>query len=190
MGGRALSVGAVSVLLVGSSQALPLVVDPLVHAAEIARFYAQVVRGPEPDDCWIFTGPIGGDGYGRFWIRRGGGKRIMLRSNRYALAVSLQGAPLEPWVYGLHGCDNTSCVRVSTADERGIKHLTQGTQRENMERMGRMGRGGGRRPIQRGRAGLLERRERAVALREAVRHGWDADAVREALSYPGHPTLW
>lgn len=112
-----------------------------MHEAETARFYAQVVRGPEPDDCWIFKGPIGGDGYGRFWIRRGGGKRIMLRSNRYALAVSLKGVPLEPWVFGLHGCDNPICVRVSTADERGIKHLTPGTQRENMERMGRMGRG-------------------------------------------------
>jgi hypothetical protein len=114
----------------------------------------------------------------------------MLRSNRYALAVSLKGALLEPWVFGLHGCDNPICTRVSGADERGLKHLTPGTQRENMERMGRMGRGGGRRPIQRGRPGLLERRERSVALRAAVRGGWDADAVREALSATTHPTLF
>ena len=44
-----------------------------------------------------FTGPIGGDGYGRFWIRREGGPRIILRANRYALAVSLGGQPWNPW---------------------------------------------------------------------------------------------
>jgi hypothetical protein len=88
------------------SQALPLAVDPIRHVDEIERFGAHVVRGPEADDCWIFTGPIGGDGYGRFWIRRGGGGRIMLRANRYALAVSLKGEPLQPWERALHGCDN------------------------------------------------------------------------------------
>lgn len=172
------------------SQALPLAVDPIRHAVEIARFDAQVVRGPEADDCWIFTGPIGGDGYGRFWIRRGGGERIMLRANRYALAVSLEGELLQPWEHALHGCDNPICARVSVTGEVGLLHLTGGSQRENMERMGRRGRGGGRRPIRRGRGGVLERRERSVALRAAVRHGWDADAVRDALCGTAHPTLW
>ena len=49
---------------------------------------------------------------------------------------------------------------------------------------GRRGRGGGRRPIRRGRAGVLERRERSVALRAAVRNGWDVDAVRDACARP------
>lgn len=113
----------------------------------------------------------------------------MLRSNRYALAVSLKGAPLEPWVFGLHGCDLPCCVRVSNPNERGLMHLRPGTQRVNIGRVGRMGRGGGRRPIQSGRDGLLERRERSVALRAAVRGGWDAGGVREAISATTHPML-
>ena len=169
IGRVALSAGSVSVPTMRVSQALPLAVDPIGHAKELARFDAQVVRGPEVNDCWIFTGPIGGDGYGRYWIRRGGNERIMLRANRYALAVSLRGELLQPWERALHGCDNPICVRVSVAGEVGLLHLTGGSQRENMERMGRRGRGGGRRPIRRGQGGLLERRERSVALRAAVR---------------------
>jgi hypothetical protein len=181
---------SVSVPVMRGSQALPLAVDPIRHAGEIERFDAHVVRGPEPDDCWIFTGPIGGDGYGRFWIRRGCSERIMLRANRYALAVSLKGEPLQPWERALHGCDNPICARPSAAGDLGLIHLTGGSQRENMERMGRRGRGGGRRTIRRGRAGLLERRERSVALRAAVRDGWDAVAVRDALCGTAQPMLW
>ncbi|WP_235689937.1 hypothetical protein [Mycolicibacterium gadium] len=33
------------------------------------------------------------------------------------------------------------------------------------------------------------RRERSVALREAVRHGWD-DAAVQAVLLGGQPTLW
>jgi len=46
------------------------------------------VRGPYRDDCAIWVGAIGGNGYGRFWVRRGGGERIMVRANRYALAAA------------------------------------------------------------------------------------------------------
>ena len=42
-----------------------LVVDPRVHAGEIARFTSHVVCGPEASDCNIWTGAIGADGYGR-----------------------------------------------------------------------------------------------------------------------------
>ena len=181
---------SVSVPTMRVPQARPLVVDPVRDALELARFDAQVVRGPDPDDCAIFCGPIGGDAYGRFWIRRGGGERIMLRANRYALAASLGGEPLPPWERALHGCNNPICVRVSVAGEVGLLHLTGGSQRDNMEQMGRRGRGGGRRPIRRGRGGVLERRERSVALRAAVRDGWDAEAVRDALCGTAHPTLW
>src|SRR3954454_18323803 len=117
-------------------QALPLAVDPIRHAKELARFDAQVVRGPEVNDCWIFTGPIGGDGYGRYWIRRGCSERIMLRANRYALAASLEGELVQPWGHALHACDNPICARLSVTGEVGLRHLTGGSQRENMERNG------------------------------------------------------
>lgn len=42
-----------------------LIVDRLLHAAEIARFYSHVVCGPTPSDWNIWTGAIGADGYGR-----------------------------------------------------------------------------------------------------------------------------
>jgi hypothetical protein len=164
-------------------------VDPVRDAAELARFEAAVVRGPEAEDCWLFTLAIGGDGYGRMWIRRDG-RRIMVRSNRYALAVARRGDPLEPWERSLHGCDVPLCVRVSGPGEVGRRrHVYAGTQRDNMEQMGRSGRGGGRVAVRRGNAGVLARRDRSIALREAVRHGWDAQAVADALAV-GHPTLW
>ena len=49
---------------VGVSQPLRLLVDSRVHAEELARFEALVVRGPGADDCAIWKGAIGGDGYG------------------------------------------------------------------------------------------------------------------------------
>jgi hypothetical protein len=49
----------------GVSQPLRLLVDSRVHAEELARFEALVVRGPGVDDCAIWKGAIGGDGYGR-----------------------------------------------------------------------------------------------------------------------------
>ncbi|WP_233165220.1 hypothetical protein [Mycobacterium sp. AT1] len=114
----------------------------------------------------------------------------MLRSNRYALAVARRGLPLEPWERSLHGCNVPLCVRVSApGDEGRRRHVFAGSQRDNMEQMGRSGRGGGRLAIRRGDAGVKARRERSIALRDAVRNGWDAQAVADALAV-GHPTLW
>jgi hypothetical protein len=42
-----------------------LVVDPRLHAGEIARFTSHVVCGSAASDCNIWTGAIGADGYGR-----------------------------------------------------------------------------------------------------------------------------
>jgi hypothetical protein len=78
------------------------------------------------------------------------------------------------------------CVKV--AAEGDAQHIVSGSHRDNMERMARMRRGGGRYPVRRfGSRGV--RRERSVALREAVRNGWDAAAV-EAASLGDQPTLW
>ena len=124
-----------------------------------------------------------------FWVRRGEA-RIMVRANRYALAAALAGKALEPWVRALHGCNNIACVRVSLTDETGLLHVVPGTQRDNMLMMARAGRGGGRVAIRRGDNGVKARRARAVALREAVRNGWDAAAVEAALLGSHDPTLW
>lgn len=89
--------------VMGVSQPLRLVVDQRVHAEEVRRFEGNVVRGPGGEDCAIWSSAIGADGYGRFWVRRGG-TRVMVRANRYALAAALNGKALEPWVKALHGC--------------------------------------------------------------------------------------
>ncbi len=112
----------------------------------------------------------------------------MVRANRYALAAAQDGEPLDPAVHALHGCDNPVCVRVSERGETGLLHVVGGTQRDNMEMMGRAGRDGGRPVVRRGIAGLAQRRARAVALRDAVRDGWDADAVAQVTLR--EPTLW
>ncbi len=148
------------------------------------------MRGPGAQDCAIWVGAIGADSYGRFWVRRGGGPRIMLRANRYALAAAMNGVPLESGVRALHGCNNPVCVRVSEPGETGLLHVFAGSQRDNMVMMARAGRGGGRRPVRRRGAGVAERQARAVALREAVRNGWDEAAVSAALLGSDRPTLW
>jgi hypothetical protein len=173
----------------GASQPLRLLVDRRLHTEELRRFEDNAVRGPGDDDCAIWTGAVGGDGYGRFWVRRGG-SRIMVRANRYALAAALDGEVLESWVRALHGCDNPPCVRVSTAADSGLLHVVGGTQRENMLRMARARRGGGRVAVRRGDNGIRARRARAVALRDAVRNGWDSEAVAAALLGSPEPTLW
>ncbi|MDW5610442.1 hypothetical protein [Mycolicibacterium sp. D5.8-2] len=175
------------------TQGRELVVDPVRHANEMARFYAHVVRGPGRQDCWLWTGAIGTDGYGRFALRRGGWRhQVMVRPPRYALAVAQAGQPLQGGVRALHECDVTLCVRVVSAEEIGAgvrAHVVAGTQQENMEQMAARGRGGGRPAVIARGAGLRARRERALALREAVRSGWDAAAV-EAAMLGAQPRLW
>ena len=161
-----------------------LVVDPRLHAGEIARFTSHVVCGPTASDCNIWTGAIGADGYGRYYlIRQGMG--LCVRPHRYALAMAC-GA-LAAGVLGLHECDNPVCVKIA-ADTDPQQHVVSGSQGDNMERMARMRRGGGRHAARRFDSRGV-RRERSVALRDAVRHGWDAAAVQAAL-LGDQPTLW
>ena len=171
---------------VGCPRPLRLVVDRRIDAEELRRFEGLVVSGPGADDCAIWVGPIGADSYGRFWVRRGGGERIMLRANRYALAAARDGVALQPWVRALHGCNNPACVRVSRPGETGLLHVVGGSQRDNMLMMAGARRGGGRAAIRTRGAGVAARRARAVA----VRCGWDADAVAAALLGSAEAILW
>lgn len=128
-----------------------------------------------------------------FWIRRGGVDRVV-RAHRYALAVALGGRELPATEMGLHECDNTVCVKVVdpvSAAPGTVLHVVTGTQAQNMRRMGRLGRGGGRPAIPSRGEQLAARVRRARALREAVRDGWDGDAVAAALlGTPQELTLW
>jgi hypothetical protein len=98
----------------GEGAAAALWVDPAVHAEECRRFDSFVVRGPGFDDCDFFVGAIGTDGYGRFFIYRGG-SGICVRPHRYALARAL-GSPLASDEFGLQECDMPLCVKMCGAD--------------------------------------------------------------------------
>lgn len=128
-----------------------------------------------------------------FAIRRGAYPHVV-RTSRYAAAVALQGRVLASDDLVLHLCDLPLCVRsVTAADvEAGVgAHIVLGSQSENMRRMAFMARGGGRRAIVTHGAGLTARLERSRALREAVREGWDDDAVQAALlGQPDQYRLW
>lgn len=102
------------------------------------------------------------------------------------MAVSLDG---ELWERALHGCDNPICASVFVAGDFGLIHRTRGSQWRTWSGWAAAvaavagGRSGGR-------AAVLERRERLVALRAAVRDGWDAEAARDALFGTGVSALW
>jgi len=153
-------------------------VDPVEHAAEVERFWAKVVQGPGERDCWIWTGAIADDGYGRFSIRRDGRERIV-RPHRYAAALVL-GVVLGPDDVVEHlTCDNPVCARAELAE---TGHVWPSTQAANLARMGQRARGGGAwwqwRWSATDRATLAAR---SRAQRDAVSGGWDADALRAAL---------
>ncbi len=155
-----------------------LVVDPAEHAAELARFWAKVVRGPDRRDCWLWVGAIADDGYGRFWLNRGGRQRAV-RPHRYAVAV-VHGITLGPADVVEHVvCDNPICVRAELDPATG--HVWP-SQAANLARMGQRGRGGGVwwqwRWASTDRASLAAR---SRAQRDAVRDGWDPDRLRAAL---------
>ncbi len=156
-----------------------LVVDPVVHVDELARFWAKVVRGPGARDCWLWVGAIADDGYGRFWVRRDGRGRVV-RPHRYAVAA-VHGIAL-----GVHDvaehvvCDNPICVRAELDPATG--HVWPSTQAANLARMGQRARGGGAwwhwRWSPTDRASLAAR---SRAQRDAVRDGWDPERLRAAL---------
>jgi hypothetical protein len=165
--------------------------EPIDPAAgderERTRFESFIVRGPEPRDCHIWIGAIADDGYGRFWLTRGGRARVV-RPHRYALALAL-ARPLTDTEVAMHDvCDNPICVR-ATSEALGRPHVVAGTQSQNLAGMGAKGRGGGHGQRWFG-PDRAARAARSRALREAVRGGWDGAAVSAALLSTDTPTLF
>jgi hypothetical protein len=103
-----------------------------VHDAEVARFGNTIVAGPGDRDCSVWIRSIGADGYGRFFITRGG-MGLCVRPNRYALALAT-GSAVGADVFALHECDNPVCVKVSGSGAL-CEHVVAGTQFDNMRRM-------------------------------------------------------
>ncbi len=159
--------------------------------ADIDRLWTYVVKGPEPDDCWIWTGAIGDDGYGRFWTAGDGSGQRTMRPQRF-LYRHLTGTDLPADVMLLHRCDVPLCVHVDVDPE--VSHLRVGGASQNQRDAARAGRQRNRYTSE--MFASLPRAERATRsrrLRDAVRdHGWNTDLIARALSGAGsdHPTLW
>lgn len=162
-------------------------VDPVSDVDEISRFWAKVRRGPAPTACWVWTGAIGDDGYGRFWISRHQVSRVV-RPHRYALALAF-GLDLDETEVAEHEvCDVPICVRVQGSPD---DHVTASTQAANLARMGWRQRGGGA-PWQ-SRFRGVDRASRAAAsraLRDAVCDGWDAERIAAIHAADRQETLW
>lgn len=81
-----------------------------------SRFWAKVNKTPV--GCWLWTGHIGADGYGRVYM---GGPSHMERAHRASLFLSTGKLP-DGVV--MHSCDVRACVNPA--------HLSVGSQRDNV----------------------------------------------------------
>ncbi|MFK4298560.1 hypothetical protein ABH924_003731 [Arthrobacter sp. GAS37] len=149
------------------------------------RFWSKVLKGPGPDDHWLFLGAVADDGYGRYFLLVNG-RHTSVRPHRYAYEEAT-GNPLDPGTVLRHVCNIPICVR----PEPG--HLIAGTQRQNMlDRVfdGRHANGATWR--WRG-IGRTEFAARSRALRDAaLEHGWAPKILQPLMSGrdPDAPTLF
>lgn len=137
-----------------------------MQQSAVDRFWSKVLKGPGPGDCWLWTGAVADDGYGRFFLRQDG-RDTSVRPHRYAFELAT-GSPLAEGAVLRHICNIPICVRPDS------NHLISGTQRENMlDRAwdGRHANGASWQWRGTGRAAFAAR---SHALRDAAReHGWD-----------------
>lgn len=162
---------------------------PSFAVEDVDRFWSYVLRGPERDDCWFWTGAIADDGYGRFWTAdptRSSGQHVH-RPHRFAYVLAT-GDRLTPDELLCHGCDIPLCVRVAT------EHVGLGDQRTNMLERTRRGRHASGSTIWRWRGiSRAQRVARSRELRQVLRtHGWDRDRIHAVLTGQDSntPTLW
>lgn len=143
--------------------------DPTLRPTEAARnaFWRRVVKAPD-GGCFVFCGAISSpDGYGRIAWRSEGRERT-LSAHRFAL--ELVYGPLSDDVVCEHKCNEPLCVRV------GKNHLVPSTQRANIAYAVALGRATGARS----KPFSIDRYARSLAVREAVKGGWNADAFAAA----------
>lgn len=134
--------------------------------AAIDAFWSRVVKTPG-DGCWLLMAAISGvDGYTRISWRSGGVSRTE-SGHRFALLLD---GKLGDGVVAEHRCNEPLCVRVDP------RHVIASTQTANLRYAVACGRAGDtRRPTT-----SHDRRARSVAVREAIRSGWDPDAYAAA----------
>lgn len=91
----------------------------------VARFWSKVLVTDNADDCWLWIGNCDTKGYGRIGLNY---KTIKAHRVSYQIANGSLADNLEV----LHSCDNPPCVNP--------RHLSVGTQQDNMKDRERKGR--------------------------------------------------
>lgn len=143
------------------------------------RFFSYVVKGETEAACWIWTGAIGDDGYGRFWVKDPeDGKQRVYRAHRWALEYA-QPVDEPQQLQGLHRCDNPLCVRATAEAD---SHLYWGTRSENMADRSARGRSNFQVLGKRDPATRRKRAQAAQQLRDYTREfGYDQGKVDELM---------
>lgn len=126
------------------------------------RFWARVDRSDD-EGCWLWTGPIRGNGYGGFYV-----DGLAFYAHRWAYVCHYGEDPGAFLV--CHRCDNPSCVNPS--------HLFLGDHIDNARDMESKGRGGDRRNFGRrnGRAKIT------LADAATIRRRWSGGEAIAALA--------
>ena len=93
-----------------------------------ATFWENVTPGAADDECWLWSGTVSADGYGRFSMSADGGRQRRLAAHR--VAYELEVGPIPEGLTLDHvrarGCVHRHCVNPA--------HLEPVTGRENILR--------------------------------------------------------
>lgn len=87
-----------------------------MRANTIEDFFAKVDRSGGVDDCWLWTGAVGGNGYGQVNIK-------MKKWMPHRLAFTVLRGPIPQGHYVCHRCDTPLCCNP--------RHLFTGTVQDN-----------------------------------------------------------
>jgi hypothetical protein len=81
-------------------------------AKRVDRFWAQVAKQPGCNACWLWTGHIEPNGYGRF----GGGGRSCFRTSPHRFSYELAHGPIPDGLVIDHLCRVPNCVNPGHLD--------------------------------------------------------------------------
>jgi hypothetical protein len=131
---------------------------------------------PEPNTgCWLWTGGVDKDGYGKFQVSVGYRSQVHLRAHRFAWE-DVHG-PLPAGMLLLHSCDTPSCANEG--------HVRPGSQLENI----RDATGRGRRATGDRHSNAKLRAVDVWSMRRKHAKGWSFVALAEAYGV-SKPCVW